>query len=365
MPVGGLEGVEIADMRNFNEVKQLCQTKLNPSVTMSIWILQGRKGAGINYENIKRLLINTLPVPSQMILACTIQGGKNLRSIITKLLVQIGAKAGSVPWAVSELPFTDKPTMVMGLDSYKKLSLKCDVMSLVATVNKTFSTYWSNSQFSSPNFTMDKFLTANVPRALEKFRADNGVLPQQLVVMRDGVSAGDRKNVQAVEVAAIREALAQVREKHGLKEDIALVFVTANKTTNAKFFLNTNPNDPAALGNPVPGTYLHQRVTDNENEFFLVSQLCRKGLASPTNYYVLENDLSARQSVPVGQVRDLIASLVFKLAYMYYNTVGSIKIPAPIHYAHRLSFLIGDKSSATDKIVPHPHLAEILSLYFI
>ena len=27
--------------------------------------------------------------------------------------------------------------------------------------------------------------------------------------------------------------------------------------------------------------------------------------------------------------------------------------------------LIGDKSSATDKIVPHPHLAEILSLYFI
>ena len=174
---------------------------------MSIWILQGRKGAGINYENIKRLLINNLPVPSQMILASTIQGGKNLRSIVTKLLIQIGAKIGSVPWAISDLPFTDKPTMIIGIDAYKKLSLKCEVMSMVATVNKTFSTYWSNSQFSNPNFTLDKFLVANVPRALEKFKADNGILPQQIFVMRDGVSTGDRKNVQANEVTAIREAL--------------------------------------------------------------------------------------------------------------------------------------------------------------
>lgn len=362
---GGVETVEIGDMRNFNEIKNAAQSKLSPQVSLCIWILPGRKNAGTNYENIKRHLINNLPVPSQMILAMTIQGGKNLRSIITKLLIQIGAKVGSVPWAMSDLPFVDKPTMVVGLDIYKKLSLKCEVMSIVATINRSFSTYWSNSQFSNPNFGIDKFILANLDKAIEKFRKDNGITPQQIIIMRDGVSAGDRKNVQAVEVAAIRQSLADAKEKYKLPNDIAIVFVTANKSCNAKFFLNTNPNDPNALGNPVPGTYVHKNVTDNESEFFLISQLTRRGLASPTNYYILENDLTAKLNVPIEKVRDLVAMLNFKLAYMYYNTVGSIKIPAPIHYAHRLSFMIGDKSSPNDRIVPHPHLAEILSLYFI
>lgn len=363
--MSGLESVEIQDMRNFNEIKNIAQQKLTPQVSLCIWILPGRKNAGTNYENIKRHLINFLPVPSQMILASTIQGGKNLRSIISKLLIQIGAKVGSVPWAMSDLPFVDKPTMIVGLDAYKKMSLKCEVLSMVATINRTFSTYWSNSQFSNPNYGMDKFIVANLQKAVDKFKTDNGVAPQQIVIMRDGVAAGDRKNVQATEIAAIREALGQSKIKHSLAEDISIVFVCANKSCNAKFFLNNNPNDPNALSNPVPGTYVHQLVTDNENEFFLITQLTRKGLAGPTNYYILENDLTTKLKMPIDKVRDLIALLNFKLAYMYYNTVGSIKIPAPIHYAHRLSYLIGDKSSVNERINPHPHLADILSLYFI
>lgn len=362
--IAAVESVPINDMRNFNEVKAAAHEKLTPQVSLCIWILPGRKNAGVNYENIKRYLITNLPVPSQMILASTIQGGKNLRSIVTKLLIQIGAKLGSVPWAMSDLPFTDRPTMIIGIDTYTKLNLKCDVFSLVATVNRTYSTYWSNSSFSSPNFTVEKFLELNVQKALEKFKKDNGLLPHNVVVMRDGVGFGDRKRVQETEVAAVRRALEELAKREGAAE-LCLVFVTANKTCGAKFFLNTNPNDPNALGNPVPGTYIHQLVTDNESEFYLISQQTRKGLASPTNYFILENDMTAKGGVPVGQVRDLVALLVFKLAYMYYNTVGSIKIPAPIHYAHKLSFMIGDRSSASEKIVPHQHLADILSLYFI
>lgn len=363
--VSGVESVQINDMRNFAEIKAVAHERLNPQVSLCIWILQGRKNAGINYEQIKRHLITNLPVPSQMILASTISAGKNLRSIITKLLVQIGAKVGSVPWAMSDLPFVDRPTMIIGIDTYQKLSLKCEVFSLVATVNRTYSTYWSNSAFSNPNFTLEKFLLLNIQKAVEKFKKDNGITPHNVILMRDGVSFGDRKRVKEVEVAAIRQALVEARARFGGDQEINLVFVTANKTCGAKFFLSNNPADPRSLGNPVPGTYVHQLVTDNENEFYLISQQTRRGLASPTSYYILENDMSARLNVPVGQVRDLIALLVFKLAYMYYNTSGSIKIPAPIHYAHKLSYMVGDKSSYNERIIPHQHLAEILSLYFI
>lgn len=64
-------------------------------------------------------------------------------------------------------------------------------------------------------------------------------------------------------------------------------------------------------------------------------------------------------------VKDLIAKLAYKLCFLYYNTTGAIKVPAPIHYAQKLSYLIGDKSVANERIVPHSVLGQIQSLYFI
>lgn len=64
-------------------------------------------------------------------------------------------------------------------------------------------------------------------------------------------------------------------------------------------------------------------------------------------------------------IKDSIAKLAYKLCYLYYNTTGSIKVPAPVHYALKLSYLIGDKSTAIDRIIPHSVLGELKSLYFI
>ena len=64
-----------------------------------------------------------------------------------------------------------------------------------------------------------------------------------------------------------------------------------------------------------------------------------------------------------------IQSLTYKLCYTYYNVAGSIKVPAPIQYAHRLANLIGDRAKGNnlDSIpIPHAHFgAAIKSLYFI
>jgi aubergine-like protein len=54
------------------------------------------------------------------VLASTISKGKNLRSICNKILIQINAKAGGEPWAVSEIPFMTKPTMIVGYDVHHK-----------------------------------------------------------------------------------------------------------------------------------------------------------------------------------------------------------------------------------------------------
>ena len=48
-----------------------------------------------------------------MILTSTISSGKNLRSKISMLTIQTAAKLGLVPWAIDDLPFIDKPTMII------------------------------------------------------------------------------------------------------------------------------------------------------------------------------------------------------------------------------------------------------------
>lgn len=50
---------------------------------------------------------------------------------------------------------------------------------------------------------------------------------------------------------------------------------------------------------------------------------------------------------------------------MYYNWSGSIKVPAPIQYAHKLTTLIGDRYRADKPILPHKSYESYKSLYFI
>lgn len=59
------------------------------------------------YDDVKRFLLTEYPIPSQVILTSTIQRGKNLRSIISKVLIQMNAKVGGTPWAVDNLPYMD------------------------------------------------------------------------------------------------------------------------------------------------------------------------------------------------------------------------------------------------------------------
>lgn len=88
------------------------------------------------YDDVKRFLLTEYPIPSQVILTSTIQRGKNLRSIMSKVLIQMNAKLGGVPWAVDNLPFMNEPTMICGMDVFHSTVLgKKSVLALTASMN--------------------------------------------------------------------------------------------------------------------------------------------------------------------------------------------------------------------------------------
>lgn len=61
--------------------------QLNEGVQMIVLIIPGQKGKSQLYDDLKRFLLTEYPIPSQVVLANTISRGKNLRSIISKVLI--------------------------------------------------------------------------------------------------------------------------------------------------------------------------------------------------------------------------------------------------------------------------------------
>jgi len=67
---------------------------------MIVCILPGARGKSRLYDDLKRLTFSQLPVPSQCILNATLKKDKGLRSVVNKVMIQINAKVGGIPWAL-------------------------------------------------------------------------------------------------------------------------------------------------------------------------------------------------------------------------------------------------------------------------
>ena len=86
-------------------------------------------------------------------------------------------------------------------------------------------------------------------------------------------------------------------------------------------------------------------------DFFLVSQCVNQGTVSPTNYNIIYDNM--------GLSADHLQWLTYKLTHMYYNWAGTVRVPAPCQYAHKLAFLVSQHLRRE----PHPELER--SLYYL
>jgi len=67
-------------------------------------------------------------------------------------------------------------------------------------------------------------------------------------------------------------------------------------------------------------------------DFYLVPQAVRQGTVTPVSYNVIHDDTVLTP--------DQMQRLAYKLCHLYYNWQGTIRVPAPCQYAHKLATLI-------------------------
>ncbi|KAM6232194.1 LOW QUALITY PROTEIN: piwi-like protein 2 [Spheniscus humboldti] len=274
------------------------------------------------YGVIKKLCCVQSPVPSQVINAQTLMGqsGK-MRSVVQKVLLQMNCKLGGELWGV-DIPL--KQLMVIGMDVYHGRSKGMrSVIGFVASMNHVLTKWYSRVVFQMPHQEIADSLRLCLADALQHFHEMNHCLPKKIVVYRDGVSDSQLDTVLKYEIPQMQKCFDTFENYQP-----SMVVMVVQKQISTNFYTVEHAEQFAS---PPPGTVIDHTVTSSDwQDFFLLAHRSRQGCSIPTRYVCVLNtaNLSCEH----------LQRLTFKLCHLYWNWPGTVRVPAPCKYAHKLAF---------------------------
>lgn len=178
-------------------------------------------------------------------------------------------------------------------------------------------------------------------KALHKYKELNKSLPTRIVIYRDGVGEGQIPFVYEHEVENLKAKLVALYQD---PSQFKMAYIIVTKRLNTRLFYNGK--------NPPPGTVVDDVITcPTKYDFFIVSQCVTQGSVSPVGYNIISDNVS----LDAGKLQ----KLTYKLTHMYFNWSGTVRVPAPCQFAHKLAFLVSQSIHAS----PSNHLETLL--YFL
>ncbi|XP_045774375.1 piwi-like protein Ago3 [Maniola jurtina] len=294
------------------------------------------------YSAIKRICCAENPIPSQVINARTISNSQKIRSITQKILLQINCKLGGTLWNIS-IPF--KSAMIVGIDSYHEATQKKEsVFSFVASYNQSMTTWYSKVVFQKRGQEIGDCCKYCIVEALKHYLRVNSQPPDRIIIYRDGVGDGQLNTIKKFEIPQMKISIKDLKEEY----NPSITYVVVQKRINTRIFLNQG----SEFANPNPGTVLDHTVTKRDwYDFLLVSQKVNQGTVTPTHYVVVYDDSP--------MTPDQCQRLTYKMCHLYYNWPGTVRVPAPCQYAHKLAYLVGENM----RVAPSEVLAD--KLFFL
>ncbi|XP_033476014.2 piwi-like protein 2 isoform X1 [Epinephelus lanceolatus] len=314
--------VELRDDRTETYVKSIhAQLTSKPNMQLVVCIMVGNRDD--LYSAIKKLCCVRSPIPSQAINVRTISQPQKLKSVAQKILLQVNSKLGGELWTVN-VPL--KNLMVVGVDVHHDTSkAHQSVMGFVASLNSSLTRWYSRVTFQAPTEELINGFRVCLLAALQKYYEVNHNLPEKIVVYRDGVSDGQLRMVEQYEIPQLIRCFETFPSY-----EPKLVFIVVKKRISTTLYSWA----ASSVGTPPPGTVLDHTLTQRGwVDFFLMAHHIRQGCGLPTHYISLYNTANLTP--------DHLQRLTFKMCHLYWNWPGTIRVPAPCKYAHKLAFLSG------------------------
>jgi len=323
---------------------------IDPTVQLVLTVVPQQKAD--RYSAIKKLCCMEKPIASQVVCVRTINNPKKLSSVAQKIALQINCKLGGELWAC-QTPFQD--LMVVGIDVFHDKSHKRgSIAGVVASVNQNLSRYYSTVAIQKSGQEIIDALKVAFMEALVQYYETNNKWPKDIVVFRDGVSDGQMDVVEKHEAEQFIRTFTHVAgsgsggasgsdtSASSLQKKLAgmvpqdykpgFSFIIVQKRINTRLFATRGAGQ---YDNPPAGTVLDHTVTRYKfKDFFLIPQAVSQGTVTPTHFVVIKES----KALPA----DAIQRLAYKLTHMYYNWPGTVRVPAPCQYAHKLVDLVGE-----------------------
>ncbi|GFS54318.1 piwi-like protein 2 [Nephila pilipes] len=279
------------------------------------------------YSAFKKLCCVEMPVPSQAINLRTISDARKLKSVVQKIALQMNCKLGGELWSV-HIPMND--LMVCGMDTFHDISKgRRSVLAFVASLNQNRTRWFSMTTMQRQGQEFGDSLKILFLASLRKYFEVNHRLPEKIILFRDGVGVGQLQVVKNYEAEQLTSCFKHFSQDYSPSLTIAVV----QKRINTRMYSVVNQGNRTTLDNPVPGTILDHTITHFEYDFFLVSQHVRQGTVSPTHYVVVSDSSTIKP--------DHMQRIAYKMTHLYYNWPGTVRVPAPCQYAHKLAYLVG------------------------
>lgn len=167
---------------------------------------------------------------------------------------------------------------------------------------------------------------------LKAWRANNKVLPENILVYRDGVSEGQYQLVQEQEIPPLRDACTALYQKGATPK---MTFIICGKRHNTRFYPVNDKMD--RYGNCPAGTVVDRGVTESRNwDFFLQPHASIQGTAKPCHYFVVLNDVFSDKTVVNSKhtsSADTLEGLTHNICYLFGRATKAVSLCPPAYYA--------------------------------
>ncbi|OQE42916.1 hypothetical protein PENCOP_c003G05851 [Penicillium coprophilum] len=230
-----------------------------------------------------------------------------------------------------------KNTMVVGLDVTHPSGTDPEVFpsiaGIVASIDYRMGQWPGEVRAQTRRQENIEFLKEMMLTRLRLWKdTNNGNLPQNILVYRDGVSDGQFPMVLEEELPKIQEAAKVVYR--GAMPNITIV--VCGKRHNVRFY-PTNSKDQDRTFNPLNGCVVDRAVTRPIYwDFYLQAQAPLQGSARPAHYIVIHDEIFTNSKVNVDRKpADVLQELTHSICYMMGRATRSISYSTPAFLADR------------------------------
>ena len=150
-----------------------------------VWIVLPFNQKGL-YGDIKKMSMKSrTPKLTQMTVESTFSK-KGFMSVCTKILLQMASKVGNALWLPLPPKLAGTKTMMMGIDTAADSVQKGNIVAFCANVAGDFTKFYSHYYLQEKNKESPEKTGIALTAAAKAFAQENGSLPEEIIIMRNG-----------------------------------------------------------------------------------------------------------------------------------------------------------------------------------